>query len=480
MPLSFRAPVSFGAVTLLTLTLAACGSDPISPGQGTVQVTVTTTGVDPDANGYQISVDGATAVTVPSNGTQALANVPVGTRSLTVSGIASNCTLAGANPRSVTVSRGQTSNVTLSVTCTQIVGRIRVLTVTTGTLIDPNGFQVRAGTGASAAVPANGETILSNIVPGAQPVTLENVASYCTVSGANPRTVNVAADAQVDVTFTVTCNGARQISFASDRAGPFPTPPNIYLMNEDGSSVLRVTTDATTEIPSGWHPDGRRLAFTSNSTGGGDVYSVLFDGTDRVRLTTAGTPDFGASYSPDGRKIVFVSSRDGPRNIYTMNADGTGVVRLTNANQSDLQPSYSPDGTKILFYSNRDAGGAQLYDIYTMNADGTGVVRLTNNSADDTEATWSPDGTRIAFISDRDAPSYEIYVMNANGSNVVRLTNNSFVDEFPFWSPDAQKIAFDSNRDGNFEIYVMNAADGSGVVRLTNNLFDDFSPIWRP
>ena len=485
MPLSFRLPRSFGAAALLALTLAACGSDPLSPGEGSVEVTITTTGTDQDLNGYQISVDGIASVNVPSNGTQTLTGVPAGTRNVTVSGIASNCTLAGDNPRAVTVTRNQTTQLTLAVTCNQIVGSVRVITVTTGTLIDPNGFQVRAGTGTSSFVPANGQIVLNNVVPGAQPVTLENVASYCTVSGTNPRTTTVVADQQVDVTFNVTCNGVRQIAFASDRDSPTPfTQHNIYLMNEDGTAVTRVTNAAALEIPSGWHPDAQRLAFTSQLTGGGDVYSVLFNGTSRVRLTTSNAADFAPSYSPNGQKIVFASQRDGPRNIYSMNADGTGVVRLTNGNFSDLQPNYSPDGTKILFYSNRDGGGGDVYEIYTMNADGSGVTRLTNNAADDAEAMWSPDGTKIVFKSNRDAPTaglagYEIYVMNANGSSPVRLTNNAFNDEFPSWSPDGLKIAFDSDRDGNYEIYVMNA-NGTGVVRLTNNLADDFSPVWRP
>lgn len=486
MPLSLRAPRLFGASALLSLTLSACGSDPISPGEGSVAVTITTTGTDQDPNGYQISVDGMASVNVPSNGTQTLTRVPAGTRTVTVSGIASNCTLAGDNPRSVTVTRNATTQLTLAVTCNQIVGSVRVITVTTGTLIDPNGFQVRAGTGTSSFVPSNGQIVLTNVVPGAQPVTLENVASYCTVSGANPRTTTVVADQQVDVTFNVTCNGVRQIAFASDRDSPVPfTQHNVYLMNEDGTGVVRVTNSSTLEIPSGWHPDGQLLAFTSNLTGGGDVYSVLFNGTSRVRLTTSDAADFAPSYSPNGQKIVFSSSRDGPRNIYSMNADGTGVVRLTSGNVSDLQPSFSPDGTRILFYSNRDGGGGEVNDIYVMNADGTGVVRLTNNTTDDSEARWSPDGTKIVFISNRDAPTaglagYEIYVMNANGSNPVRLTSNAFNDEFPSWSPDGLKIAFDSDRDGNYEIYVMNAADGTGVVRLTNNVADDFSPVWRP
>ena len=45
--------------------------------------------------------------------------------------------------------------------------------------------------------------------------------------------------------------------------------------------------------------------------------------------------DGAPAWSPDGSRIVFHSDRTGGRDIYVMNADGSGVRRLTDDPASD-------------------------------------------------------------------------------------------------------------------------------------------------
>ncbi|MBC8142991.1 MAG: PD40 domain-containing protein, partial [Armatimonadetes bacterium] len=129
--------------------------------------------------------------------------------------------------------------------------------------------------------------------------------------------------------------------------------------------------------------------FNSIRDGNYEIYSMNSDGTSQIRLTNSATDDDFPSYSPDGNKIVFSSSRDGNYEIYSMNSDGTNPTRLTNSAGGDLYPSYSPDGNKIIFSSIRDGN----YEIYSMNTSGSGLVRLTTNSADDFTSVKSSFGT---------------------------------------------------------------------------------------
>ena len=248
-----------------------------------------------------------------------------------------------------------------------------------------------------------------------------------------------------------------------------PRPPTPTDTPEPPTPTATPVPPTPTPVPP--TPVGR-IAFASNRDGNDEIYVMNADGTGLMRLTSYPGHDGELSWSPDGTKIAFSSVRDGKLEIYMMNADGTGQVGLTNAPGGDWSPSWSPDGRRIAFVSYRDSN----WEIYVMNTDGTGQVNLTNNPAGDKDPSWSADGRRIAFDSNRDGND-EIYVMNADGTELVRLTNNPAGDWLPSWSPDGRRIAFVSYRDGNHEIYVMNA-DGTGQVNLTNNPARDTSPAW--
>jgi Tol biopolymer transport system component len=232
----------------------------------------------------------------------------------------------------------------------------------------------------------------------------------------------------------------KQIAFRSTRDNVLG---EIYVMNADGTEVVRLTNSIGSNDEPSWSRDGKQIVFTSNrgavdpASGNfddDDVYVMNADGSNVIRLTNDNTGDRSPVFSPDGRSIAFTSVRDHPgtgdAELYLMNVDGTNVTRLTFQHGRVSHPSWDSHSRRIAFGLSGSAEGG----IYTLNLDDLGLTRLTfvPDQGDDFPS-WSADGSKLAFTSRRDGDS-EIYVMNADGTEQTRLTVNPGEDAFPRWS----------------------------------------------
>ncbi len=209
----------------------------------------------------------------------------------------------------------------------------------------------------------------------------------------------------------------------------------IWVVNIDGSGLAQLTTGTS---PS-WSPDGKKIVFSSKRDGNYEIYVMNHDGSNIIKLTNNQTLNSGTAWSPDGNRIVFSSYRDGNFQIYAMNSDGMNITRLTNNKGNDIQPVWSPDGKKIAFTSDRDGDD----EIFIMNSDGSNPTQLTDNTSVDWEPSFSPDGNKIVFSSNRDG-SNQVYVMESSGRNQARITNRNSEEAEPTYLPRKQGIKVDT------------------------------------
>src|SRR6266516_5242816 len=143
------------AVVALAAALStACGEGPLVPTTGAIRIALTTTGADPDADGYAVTLDGTAPRTVGVNATLVLRDLGTGSHSVALAGLAVNCTASGENPRGVTVRAGDTVQVAFAVVCVAITATIQITAATSGADVDPDGYtvQVDAGTAQTLAV----------------------------------------------------------------------------------------------------------------------------------------------------------------------------------------------------------------------------------------------------------------------------------------------------------------------------------------
>ncbi len=502
MPSTFFSPIP---IVVLVSVLAACGggSDLVEPTTGTIHITTTTTGDEPDTDGYTVQVDGGPAQAIATAG-EVSVTADSGSHNVRLDGVAGNCAVAGDNPRSVTVADDQTTDVAFAVTCTATTvptGSALVTTATSGSLPDPDGYLLSLDGAPAQPIGANASATFDALTPGSHTVALSGIATNCRVDPTAQQSFDVAAGAAASVTFTITC-AATQVAFSSNAPGVqavfvvnpdgselhsltpdgvfmstpiwspdarqilFAMDDGLHVMNADGSGAHRLARNDVGIIEYRWSPDGEHIGYVALRRSGADVVGDLWvmnaDGSGKLML--AGNAE-QPTWSPDSRRIGYTSVADIlDMHIRSVALDGAGDARVTPKGTQAFEPDWSPDGTQIAFVTLGDN------DIVLINPDGGGLVNLTNGVAEDDSPTWSPDGSKLAFNTGSLAEPLEseVAVMNRDGTGRASLSNLAGFDFGPSWSPDGSGLVFTSTVDGNSEIYVMNT-DGSGQKNLSQH-----------
>ena len=212
--------------------LAACDDDEPVSTTGSITVNTTTSGDDPDADGYTISVDGSGATAVAATGSATVQNVQAGNRSVMLDGVADNCTVA-TNPASVTVTAGQTATADFTIDCVANIGSVSVITTTNGLGTDTNGYQFAIDDADTTAIGEADTVTVDSVAVGDRLLSIFDLDNGCmTAADADTATVTVAFADTVEHTFDVDCTVAPVGS--ADRVGALDAPPvHLWPMLED-------------------------------------------------------------------------------------------------------------------------------------------------------------------------------------------------------------------------------------------------------
>ncbi len=255
---------------------------------GAVRVTVATSGVEPDTNGYTITLEGLAPQPIGANASLVLAGSAVGPQTLRLDGVEPNCTVAGDNPLTVTVAGGDTASVRFAVTCTATTGSILVRATTTGAAPDPDGYTVSLDGGDARAVGINDSLTVASILPGNHTVHLAGVAANCKVSGTNPLSVAVAAAQPARAEFAIDCPVPRVARWTPMTSGTALTLVDVW--GSGPSDVFTVGQSEEAFESNVLHYDGKAWTQQTDVTdvqlgsiwgsGPKDVYAVGFDVTD--------------------------------------------------------------------------------------------------------------------------------------------------------------------------------------------------------
>ncbi len=243
------------------------------------------------------------------------------------------------------------------------------------------------------------------------------------------------------------------IAFSSNRDGDF----DIYLMEKDGSNIVRVTDNTHNDYWPSWLGDSL-IIFDSNMNGNEEIYSIRVNGTGLNRLTfDTAAYDGVANVSKNGW-IAFDSNRQPDRlaDVWIMNIDGSDQKALTAQKESNGHPSLSPEGDRLLFKIKISEQVQQIFELHL--ATGT-IEQITHTPVVSYHPSYSPDGKNIVFASNEDG-DFEIYTFNRATSKLEKQTDNDQNEPRPTFSPDRQAILYGSRAGGTWEIWIKDLRTG--------------------
>ena len=237
-----------------------------------------------------------------------------------------------------------------------------------------------------------------------------------------------------------------------------------------GQKPQKLTNDKFYKADPAWSPDGKSLAYSTDSDGSMAIFIRNLKTGQTRKLTPPFTgPEVQLAWSPDGKQIAFMDTLDleaGAREMYVADvatgqfrkvwgtANSTGIN--INADFEPGRPTWGPDSNTIALatlqqYSNRFREGVSK--IETVNAT-TGATNLyladpampyetLTNRVEDDGPVWSPNGKYMAYVMDSVLQIVPVDPATGAPTGPARALTVEPADQLS-WSGDSQHILYDS------------------------------------
>jgi Tol biopolymer transport system component len=175
-----------------------------------------------------------------------------------------------------------------------------------------------------------------------------------------------------------------KIVFTSTRNGDL----DLYVMDIDGKNVKQITKEIGYDGGAFFSPDGKKLVFRASrfktdaekkeyvellkqglvAPTAMEIFVCNVDGTGLRQVTNLGKANWAPFYHPDGKRIIFSSNHKGTRgfefNLFMINEDGTNLQQITYDKVFDSFAMFSPDGKRLIWSSNRNNGGTRDTNLF--------------------------------------------------------------------------------------------------------------------
>ena len=212
-------------------------------------------------------------------------------------------------------------------------------------------------------------------------------------------------------------------------------------------------------------PDGQTIVFDHL----GDLFTVPITGGDATQLTSGMAFDAQPRFSPDGSRVVFTSDRSGGQNVWIMSLDGSDTVQVTRgaANRSE-SPDWAPDGEYIVSSKGGFRGGG-LPRLWLHHVDGGSGVQLIDepDNLKTLGAAFDPSGRYIwharrtgDWTYNAQFPQYQLAVYDRDTGQSYARTSRYGSGVRPTLSPDGRWLVYGTRHDARTGLLVRDLESG--------------------
>ena len=193
-------------------------------------------------------------------------------------------------------------------------------------------------------------------------------------------------------------------------------------------------------------PDGQTIVFDLL----GDLYTLPIAGGTATRLLGGLAFDAQPRWSPDGKKVVFISDRSGGDNVWTLSLDLKDTTQITQGNTAlYVSPAWTPDGKYIVVSRAGGLGAAAKLQMYHVDG-GSGLPVIREPAPFKTlGAAFTPDGRYIWFAGRNGdwqynaiLPQYELGRYDRETGEFIRMTTRYGSAFRPAISPDGKWLVY--------------------------------------
>jgi eukaryotic-like serine/threonine-protein kinase len=205
-------------------------------------------------------------------------------------------------------------------------------------------------------------------------------------------------------------------------------------------------------------PDEKKVAVTRadpQTPTAPDIWLIDLERGTQIRLTTDPAGDCCPSWSPSGDRLTFLSVRNAATSIYQKPSNGASPEEpLVSSAELKYNPQWSPDGQSIIYSQLNPKTNTDLY-LLSLSGEKKSTSFLQTNFIE-AQARFSPNGRWIAYISN-ETGQFEVYVESFPriGSKLaISIGGGSQPQwradgrELYYYAPDRKLMAVEVNGDG--------------------------------